>query len=185
MGKKDDNVDTLIAYVNSRLDFFNLWQHRVVGGISDLANVPTLDSEDNMSLEQLRVKLLVEKFFQQREEYYNNIPEAHDHSDSDNSNNEDKCPVNERDVQTLPSTSGHDWRTCLLIRGKLGTDKRYAVLHSICKALKADYRVLCTTPTGMLSGTYNLIITQEAFCSDTTHSAFRYPVDPNERPQIN
>ena len=66
-----------------------------------------------------------------------------------------------------------------------GHRQTYAVLHSIRKALKADYRVLYTTPTGMLSSTYNLIITQEAFYSDTTHSAFRYPVDPNERPQIN
>ena len=40
MGNKADYVDTLVAYVNSGLDFFNLWQHIVVGGISDLALVP-------------------------------------------------------------------------------------------------------------------------------------------------
>lgn len=71
------------------------------------------------------------------------------------------------------------------IRGKPGTCKTYAVLHSIRKALKAECRVLYTTPTGMLSSTYNSSITDEGFCSDTIHSAFRYPVDQNERPQNN
>ena len=37
----------------------------------------------------------------------------------------------------------------------------------------------------MLSSTYNSIITDEGFCSDTIHSAFRYSVNTNERPQIN
>ena len=170
MGNKDDYVDTLTANVNSRLDFFNLWQCRVVGGISDLANVPTLDSEDNMSLEQLRVKSLVE---------------AHENSDRGNSNNKDECAVDERDVQTLPSTSSHDWRKFLLIHAKPDTGKTYAVVHSIRKALEAYYRVLCATPTGTLSSTHNLIITQEGFSSDTIHSAFRYPVDQNQRPHIN
>ena len=122
---------------------------------------------------------------QQREEHYNDIPEVNYDSESNNSGNEDECPMDERDVQTLPSTSGHDWRKFLLIRGKPGKGKTYAVLHSICDALKAEYRVLCTTPTGMLSSTHNSIITDESFSSDTIHSAFRYPVDPNERPQIN
>ena len=59
------------------------------------------------------------------------------------------------------------------------------MLHSIHHALRKEYRVLSTTPTGMLSSTYNSIITDEGFSSDTIYSAFRYPVDPNERPQIN
>ena len=93
--------------------------------------------------------------------------------------------MDERNVQSLPSTSGHDWRKFILIHGKLGTGKTYAVLHSIRQALANEYRVLCTTLTGMLSSTYNATITDENFASDTIHSAFRYPVDVNERPQIN
>ena len=151
----------------------------------NLALVTTLDSEDDMSPEILRVKSLVDKFLQQREEHYNDIPEVNYESESCDSDIEDECPTDERDVQTLPSTSGHDWRKFLLIRGKPGTGKTYAVLHSICNALKAEYRALCTTPTGMLSSTYNSIIPDESFSSVTIHSAFRYPVDPNERPQIN
>ena len=108
MGNKDDYVDTLIAYVKSRSDFLKLWQRRLVGGISDLAIVPAVDSKENLSREQLRVKSLVEKFLQQREEYYNDIPEINYESGGDNCDNEDECPVDERDLQTLPSTSGHD-----------------------------------------------------------------------------
>ena len=185
MGNKDDYVQTLIAYVESRLDFLHLWQRRVVSAVPELASVTALDSEDNMSPEQLRVKSLVDKFLQQREEHYNDIPEVNYDSESSDSDNEDECPTDERDIQTLPSTSGHDWRKFVLIRGKPGTGKTYALLHSIHTALKADYRVLCTTPTGMLSSTYNSIVTDESFSADTIHSAFKYPVDPNERLQIN
>ena len=123
MGNKDDYVDNLIEYVKTSLDFLNSWQRRVVGGISNLAIVPAVDSEDNLSREQLRFKLLVEKFLQQREEYYNNIPEINYESDGDNCDNEDECPKDERDVQTLPSTSGHDRRKFLLIRGNLAQAK--------------------------------------------------------------
>ena len=93
--------------------------------------------------------------------------------------------IDERNIQTLPSTSGHDWRTFLLIRGKPRTGKTFAVLHSIRTTLEAEYKVLCATPTGMLSSTYNSIIPDEGFNADTIHSAFKYPVNPNERPVIN
>lgn len=48
----DNCVETLIAYVNSRLDFLNLWQRRVLCRISDVAIVPIDDSEDDASPEQ-------------------------------------------------------------------------------------------------------------------------------------
>ena len=54
MGNKDDYVDTLIAYMQSRRDFFNLWQRRILGGLSDLTVLPVLDSVA-MSPEQLRI----------------------------------------------------------------------------------------------------------------------------------
>ena len=49
----------------------------------------------------------------------------------------------------------HDHQHQDMIGEKPGTGKTYAVLHSIRKALKVEYRVLCTTPTGLLSSTYN------------------------------
>ena len=42
--------------------------------------------------------------------------------------------------------------------------------------LKAEYTLLSTTPTGMLSSTYNSIITDDALNADTIHSAFKWPV---------
>ena len=144
-----------------------------------------LNNEDDMSPEQIRVKTLVQRFLQQRDEYYNDIPELQYDSNDESDGSDNEYAVDKRDVQSLPSTSRHDWRKFLLIRGKPGTGKTYAVLHSIRDALASEYRVLCTTPTGMLSSTYNATITDENFASDTIHSAFRYPVDVNERPQIN
>lgn len=60
-----------------------------------------------MSPEQLRVKSLVEKFLQQRDEFYNDIPEVQHESGSANSDNEDECPVDGTE-KTLPSITGHD-----------------------------------------------------------------------------
>ena len=185
MGNRNDYVDTLIAYVNSRLDFFNLWKRRVLGTLPDLPIMPTLNDEDDMSPEQIRTKTLVQRFLQQRDECYNDIPEVDYDSSDESVNSDNECAVDERNVQSLPSTSGHDWRKFILIRGKPGTGKTYAVLHNIRQALANEYRVLCTTPTGMLSSTYNATITDENFASDTIHSAFRYPVDVIETPQIN
>ena len=73
MGNRNDYVDTLIAYVNSRLDFFNLWKRRVLGTLPDLPIMPTLNDEDDMSPEQIRTKTLVQRFLQQRDECYNDI----------------------------------------------------------------------------------------------------------------
>ena len=185
MENRDNYVDTLIAYVKSRLDFFNLWKCRVIGALPDLAITPVLNVEDDMSPGQIRVKTLVERFLQQGEEHYDDIPEIHYESSDESMSSDIECAVDERDAQSLPSTSGHDWRKFLLIRGKPGTGKTYAVLHSIRHALASQHRVLCTTQKGMLSSTYNATITDGNFASDTIHSAFRYPVDVNKRPQIN
>ena len=185
MGNKDEYVDTLIAYVQSKRDFLHLWQRRVIGGISDLSLLPDLSSDSDFSPEQLRVHSLVEKFLTQRQEYYDDIPEADYNSDNASLDSDTEYAIDERNIQSLPSTSGHDWRKFLLVRGKPGTGKTFAVLHSIRTALEAHYKVLCATPTGMLSSTYNSIIPDEGFNADTIHSAFKYPVSPNERPVIN
>ena len=97
MGNKDDYVDTLIAYMQSRRDFFNLWQRRILGGLSDLTFLPVLDSVA-MSPEQLRINTLVEKFLSQRQEYYNDIPEADVDSDSDTLESDSECALDERNI---------------------------------------------------------------------------------------
>lgn len=97
MGNKDDYVDTLIAYMQSRRDFFNLWQHRILGSLSDLTFLPVLDSVA-MSPEQLRINTLVEKFLSQRQEYYNDIPEADVDSDSDTLESDSECALDERNI---------------------------------------------------------------------------------------
>ena len=185
MGNKGEYVDTLIAYVQSKRDFLHLWQRRVIGGISDLSLLPDLNLDSDFSPEQLRVHSLVEKFLTQRQEYYDDIPEADYDSDNERLDSDTEYAIDERNIQSLSSTSGHDWRKFLLVRGKPGTGKTFPLLHSIRTALEAEYKVLCATPTGMLSSTYNSIIPDEGFNADTIHSAFKYPVSPNERPVIN
>ena len=186
MGNKDDYVETLIAYAHSKQDFLNLWQRRILGGLTDLADLPDLNTISDLSTDQiLRVNALVQKFLNQRQEFYNDIPEAQIDSDNEDLESDIECAIDERNVQSLPSTSGPEWRKFLLVRGKPGTGKTFAVLHSIRTALQAEYKVLCATPTGMLSSTYNSLIPDEAFHADTIHSAFKYPVNPDERPLIN
>ncbi|XP_067026465.1 ATP-dependent DNA helicase PIF1-like [Acropora muricata] len=185
MGNKDEYVDTLIANEQRKRDFLHLWQRRASGGISDLSLLPDLNLDSDFSPEQLRVHSLVEKFLAQRQEYYDDIPEADYDSDNESLDSDTEYAIDERNIQSLPSTSGHDWRKFLLVRGKPGTGKTFAVLRSIRTALEAEYKVLCATPTGMLSSTYNSIIPDEGFNADTIHSAFKYPVSLNERPVIN
>ena len=62
-------------------------------GLSDLTVVPTLDSEDDMSPEQLRVNLLFGKILEQREEHYNDITEIDHESDSDTVDYDDECAI--------------------------------------------------------------------------------------------
>ena len=118
MGNEDDYVDTLIAYVQSRRDFLNLWQRRILGGLTDFAYLPDLNSISDLSNEQLRVNALVEKFLNQRQEYYDDIPEAQSDSDDKELESDLECAIDERNVRSLPSTSGHGWRKFLLVRGK-------------------------------------------------------------------
>ena len=67
MGNKDDYVETLIAYAHSRQDFLNLWQRRILGGLTDLADLPDLNTISDLSTEQIRVNTLVQKFLNQRQ----------------------------------------------------------------------------------------------------------------------
>lgn len=51
-----------------------------------------------MSPEQLRINTLVEKFLSQRQEYYNDIPEADVDSDSDTLESDSECAIDERNI---------------------------------------------------------------------------------------
>ena len=179
-GHKAKYIETLVQYVQRRLDYLHLWQRRVLGGIADLAISPLIDFEDNLSPEQVRIGTLVNKFLEQRKEFYSDIPEAcKDSCESDSDSNE-QLPLDERKACELPATSGYDWRKFLLVRGKT-----FALLRCIRKALEQNYRVVCATPTGMLSSVYNAVISKSTFTANKVHSPFKYPVNSSERPQIN
>ena len=83
MGNKDEYVDTLIAYAQSKRDFLHLWQCRIIGGLSDLSLLPDLNVVSSFSPEQLRMHSLVQKFLSQRQEFYDDIPEAEYDSDNE------------------------------------------------------------------------------------------------------
>ena len=72
-----------------------------------------------------------------------------------------------------------------LYKANLVQVKLVYTCYTVFAKQRKQNRVLCTTPTVMLSSTYNSIITDAGFSSDTIHSTFRYPVDASERPQIN
>ena len=86
--------------MNSRLDFFNLWKRRVLGTLPDLAIMPTLNDEDDMSPEQIRTKTLVQRFLQQRDECYNDIPEVDYDSSNESVNSDKECTVLAIDIRS-------------------------------------------------------------------------------------
>ena len=83
------------------------------------------------------------------------------------------------------SSSAQDWKKFILINGKRGTGKTYAVCKAATVTLEHHYNVKLAAPTGFQASTYRGKFTQHNFSADTVHALFKYPVDPAETPRIN
>ena len=89
-------------------------------------------------------------------------------------------------IDMPPDTSREDvdWKKFLLVTGKAGTGKMHCISKAIDKALNDERQILVATPTGFLATTYANAFLDD-ITADTVHSAFKYPVAPDENAQIN
>ena len=89
-------------------------------------------------------------------------------------------------IDMPPDTSREDvdWKKFLLVTGKAGTGKMHCISKAIDEALNDERQILVATPTGFLATTYANSFLDD-ITADTVHSAFKYPVAPDENAQIN
>ena len=192
-GYKNDYVETLLSFTRSKRASVHLWKRRVLGGVDNIIEQVLTTETEQLTPEQIRTTGLVESALVKREEFYDDVNEPltidQQTSDTNSEPSDMDCDNGREDISQpfapqIPPTN-IDWRLFIMIKGKPGTGKSFALLHIIKRVLQSDYRVLCATPTGMLASNYTAAITHDQFVANTVHSSFRYPVDKNERPTIN
>ena len=121
----------------------------------------TLFSQHPLDAKQLLIVSLTEMMLQDRKAHYESINCALDGLDSD-SEDDVEC---EEDVNVTPShvhndivaehLQGHlDWHKYLLVVGRAGTGKSYALNTVIERCILKHLNVLVATPTGYLATEY-------------------------------
>ena len=192
-GYKRDYIETLISFIRSKRDFVRLWKRRVLGGVENIIEPVSTSETEQLTPEQIRTTALVESALAKREQFYDDVNEPlttdDQTSDADTETSDMSCnddgSDNPRAIAPQIPITNLDWRLFILIKGKPGTGKSFALLHIIKRVLELEYRVLCVTPTGMLASNYAAAISHTQFTANTIHSSFRYPVDKQERPTVN
>lgn len=77
-----------------------------------------------------------------------------------------------------------DWRKFILVTGKPGTGKTQTLLRCIDYCMSMHRSVHVATPTGFLATRYQQEF-HDDITADTVHSAFHYPVSPDEPASTN
>ena len=124
----------------------------------------------NLAPNQSRVLAIAKDFLRQRTEANDDIPEANLGVLDDDSSDETE-DVDEYE-QNLASATGIDWKKFLLVQGKPGTGKSFAVKAVIQHDIDQEYNVCCATPTGILTSTHRNQFVDDNFACDTIHSLF-------------
>lgn len=179
-GHKSWFITNIAMHIQSLKDVLHLWKKQVLS----FANVTMPTSMDYPldSKQQLVVTLFTE-MANNRNSYYAtcNSQYENDNAESDEEINNDFPTIHE-DTQT--QNTGVDWKKFLLVVGRAGTGKSYALNKVIEKALLLHMKVFVATPTGFLATGYKDQF-QGDVDSDTIHSAFHYPVKSNEKARFN
>ena len=209
-GNKEEYVMNVVQHVRSRIDFIHLWQRRVVGAIGQYQQ--EIEELTELSPEQQRILAMIRQAMEDRKQCYEDIPERQQEHlwDSDSSDEAVEQDAQRRartssgqqedvdgggrtssseqedaDGGAPRSSSSEDWKKFILINGKPGTGKTYALCKGVRITLEQEYTVNLAAPTGFLASTYRGKFTEDNFSADTIHALFKYPVDPAERPRIN
>ena len=172
----------VVQHVRSRIDFIHLWQRRVVGAIGEYQQ--QIEELTQLSPEQQRIVAMIRQAMEDRKQSYEDVPERQQRNLLD-SESSDETLEEHAEQATRNSASAPDCKKFILINGKRGTGKTYAVCKAIIITLEQEYNVKLAAPTGFLASTYRGKFTEDNFSADTVHALFKYPVDLVETPRIN
>jgi hypothetical protein len=185
-GHRDCYVRTVLSYIQSIRDLFHAWQLKIISS-SEISQVhsPSV-SLPELDHHQLAAKHCVVNLLSNRARHYNcgNKP-LYIETDISSSDSEDEMTEN-ASVGPLPAayTDELQWQKPVLVTGKAGCGKSCMILSTILELLENGISIVVACPTGFLSNAFKAQLPDEVTC-ETIHSAFHYPVSPEEKPTVN
>ena len=181
-GNKNTYIDTTVAYINSLHDVLTVCRLNLVDTLLFEQSNTTNRRFPPDGPQSVIVNRVISALQSREDEnilFASTSPDIHDDEDvSVQYASQVNEPVSD-DHQTFL-----DWKQPLLVTGKPGSGKTYAVLSIVEHCINLDYSVLVTAPTGFLASKYSEIFKEQAD-TDTVHAAFKYPVNEAEKPAIN
>ena len=190
-GHKAWYVTNILFHIQSLKDFYTLWQKRVIS-LFQLSTPPI--AHYPLDVKQQLVFTIVQNMINGRKEYYDSINCILEDSDSEfeedvyseeqDCTNTSPSPVGNLTVASENPEHSFDWRKFLMVVGKAGTGKSYALTNLIHTCVTAKRNVMVATPTGYLATEYKDKFSDD-IDAETIHAAFHYPVSPEERPTFN
>ena len=160
-GHKETFVQTVVSYVRSLHDVFNLWKLQVLSS-TQLAP-PVRSSQERFPVvgQQLAVLAHIKDALSSRFDHYSSV-DAFDLGQE----REDQVPLGGEENGATehppdPHSSTVDWTRLLLVKGKPGTGKTQVLLAAIQHCLDHALSVLVATPTGFLAARYRALFDNE------------------------
>ena len=158
--------------------------------MSDLAQ-PVIEEHPLDHKQQLIISI-VQKMMKERKQFHEslNCMLERDDSDSEDDMNLEEPHSSPPSLLTHSLLTAHtietsfDWQKFLLVVGKAGTCKSYAITKLIETCIACDRKVMVATPTGYLTTEYKDKFPED-IDADTIHGSFHYPVSQKEQPTIN
>ena len=155
-GHKSWYITNIILHIESLRDFYNLWKKRVFT-MSDLAQ-PVIEEHPLDHKQQLIISI-VQKMMKERKQFHEslNCMLERDDSDSEDDMNLEEPHSSPPSLLTHSLLTAHtietsfDWQKFLLVVGKAGTCKSYAITKLIGTCIACDQKVMVATPTGYLT----------------------------------
>ena len=136
-GNKEEYVMNVVQHVRSRIDFIHLWQRKVVVAIGQYQQ--EIEELTQLTPEQQRILAMTRHAMEDRKQSYKDVPERQQGYllDSDTS---DETVEEHAEQGARNSSSAQDCKKFILINGKRGTGKTYAVCKAVTVTLEQHYQ---------------------------------------------
>lgn len=196
-GHSERYIHTIIAYVQSLHDLYYLLQIKVINCTQLQAMQPADEKLFPLDMQQLALLQHVDSCVELRCQYYNDANNSMLMSPYDSDEDTDaEMDVDAQSSCSMQSAAGStdvkctcvnqdlEWQRPILVTGKAGSGKTYAICHLIKEHSNNGANILLAAPTGFLASTFRSKLPDNVTC-DTVHSVFHVPVSPNELPTVN